>query len=82
MRPLLSLTLLLVPLNGLVDVDFEPFDLFSETLALFLQLSNLILHVVFALLSHKSLAHTVSDGAFIEGLVGLDRHFDLVADTH
>ena len=63
--PLLALAFLLVALDSLVDVDVEALDLLGKALALLLQLSYLILHVVLALLSHESLAHAISDGAFI-----------------
>ena len=62
MGALLSLALLLVALDGLVDVDLETLDLLGEALALLVQLSNLVLHIVFALFSHERLSHTVSDG--------------------
>ena len=82
MGSLLPLALLLVTLDGLVDVDIEALDLLGQALAFLLQLSNLILHVVLALLSHEGLAHTISDGAFIKSLVGLNRHLYLVTDTY
>ena len=82
MGPLLALAFLLVSLDGLVDVNIEALDLLGQALALLLQLPYLILHVILALLGHEGLAHAISDGALIQGLVGLDRHLDLVAHTH
>ena len=35
-----------------------------------------------ALFCLESLAHAVGNGAFIQGLVGLDGHFDFVAHAH
>ena len=82
MGPLLALAFLFVALDGLVDVDIEALDLLGQALALLLQLPYLILHVVLALLSHEGLAHAIRNRAFIQSLVGLDRHLDLVADAH
>ena len=36
------------------------------------------LHLIFLLLSHECLPHAIGDGAFIESLVSLDSHLDLV----
>ena len=52
MRSLLPLALLLVALDCLIDVNIEAFDLLGEALALLFQLSDLVLHIVLALLSH------------------------------
>jgi hypothetical protein len=39
-------------------------------------------HVVLALLSHKSLSHAVGNGTLVEGLIGLDCHLDFIAHTN
>ena len=52
MRSLLPLALLLVALDCLIDVNIEAFDLLGKALTLLFQLSNLVLHVVLALLGH------------------------------
>ncbi len=61
MRSLLPLAFLLIALNCLIDVDLKTLNLLSQALAFFLQLSNLILHVVLALLGHQGFTHTVSN---------------------
>ena len=47
-----------------------------------LQVNNVLLHLILALLSHQSLSHTVGDGALVKSLVGLDGHLNLVTNTH
>ena len=61
MRSLLPLAFFFIALDCLINVDIEAFDLFGKALAFLLQLSDLILHVVLALLCHEGLAHTVSN---------------------
>ena len=82
MRPLLPLPLLLVALDGLVDVQVESLDLLGQALALLLELADRVLHIVLLLLSHEGFAHAVGDRTFVERLVGLDGHLDFVTHTH
>ena len=42
---------------------------------------DVLAHFVLALLGHECFTHTISDGALVKSLIGLDGHFDLITDT-
>ena len=64
--------------NGLLEL----LDVLVVVAASLLQVSDVLLHLIFTLLSHQSLPHTIGDRGLVQCLVGLDGHLDLITDTH
>ena len=64
--------------NGLLEL----LDVLVVVAASLLQVSDVLLHLIFTLLSHQSLPHTIGDRGLVQCLVSLDGHLDLVTDTH
>ena len=66
----------------LLDLLLQVFDVLLVLLDGRLEVGDVLSHFVFALLRHERLSHAVSDRALVEGLVGLDRHLDLISHAH
>lgn len=60
----------------------EILDVILELATAGLESVDLNLHLGFALLGLQSLAHAKGNGAFVERLVALDDHFDLITHFH
>ena len=78
---LFSEAVLLIALYDVVNVLFEVLDVVGMLIASILQMLDISVHFVFSLLCHECLSHSVGDGTFIEGLVSLDGHFNLISDS-
>ena len=65
----------------LLDLLLQVFNVLFVLLDGRLEVGDVLSHFVFALLRHERLSHAVSDRALVEGLVGLDRHLDLISHT-
>jgi len=79
---LFTLSELGVLADDLLDLLLQCLDVLVVLLAGSLQVTDVLLHLVLALLCHESLAHTVCNRALVQSLVGLDRHLDLITDTN
>jgi len=79
---LLALGQLSVLTHDLLDFLLKCLNVLIMLLAGGLQITDVLLHLIFALLSHESFAHAIGDRALIESLVGLDGHLDLITHTH
>ena len=71
---------ILVGVRSTIEKEREVLDLLLSLKYLVLDVSDSQLHFGPSLLRLKGLPHAVSDGTFIQCLVGLDSHLDLV--TH
>ena len=67
--------------NHLFNLVLLVFDLLIILLAGILEISDVLLGLILGLLSHERFAHAVGNGTLVEGLVGLNRHLDLVTNT-
>jgi hypothetical protein len=72
---------LLEGLLHVLDALLEAVDGMLELGALLLELLDLALHFVLLLLGEEGFAHSVGDGAFVEGLVRLDGHAKFIAHS-
>ena len=79
---LLTLASLSILSDNFLDLIVQLLDVVVVVTAGGLKISNALLHLVLALLSHKGLAHSVSDRALVKSLISLDGHLDFVTDTH
>ena len=80
---------LLFPLSRLLILPDDLFDLLLEVRDVLVvlparrfQVSDVLGHLVLALLGHEGLAHAVGDRALVQGLVGRDSHLDFITDAH
>ena len=78
----LSLSRLLVLPDDLFNLFLEVGDVLVVLSACRLQVRDVLSHLVFALLRHQGLTHTVGNRTLVQGLVGRDSHLDFVADAH
>ena len=79
---LLTLSQLGILAHDLFDLLLQRLNVLIVLLARSLQVADILLHLVLALLGHESLAHAVSNGALVELLVRIDRHLDLVSHSN
>ena len=82
MSLLFALSQLSVLTHDLLDLLLQRLDVLVVLLAGGLIITDVLLHLALALLSHESLAHAIGDRALIESLVGLNGHLDLISHTH
>ena len=73
---------LLVRFDDILFILFELEDLSIKLLALLLEVRDLFLLEVCALLSHECLLHTISNRAFVQVLQRLLIHTHLITDSY
>ena len=79
---LFALGKLCVFADDLLDLLLECLDVLVVLFACSLEVADVLLHLIFSLLSHKSLAHSISDRTLVKRLIGLNCHLNLITNTH
>ena len=79
---LFTLGQLSVLADDLLNLLLQCLDVLIVLLAGSLQITDVLLHLIFALLSHEGLAHAVGDRTLVESLIRLNRHLNLIAHAH
>lgn len=79
---LFALGKLCVFADDLLDLLLECLDVLVVLFACSLEIADVLLHLIFSLLSHKSLAHSISDRTLVKRLIGLNCHLNLITNTH